>query len=560
VTAPSARSGTRKGSHTMPWSDTLAEPETRVRHGSSSTARVAAAVPFLLLTGWMIAVSLHASVMVNGGRVFYLDDVQMVGMRYGRNLADGLGLVWNTGERVEGFTNPAWVLIMAAVHAAGAPDATAALYIKAIAWMLACAVLALAVRLRRQLAGPDAWADAALLLMLAMNAEVVFWAANGFETPLLTALLLWLLTRVIEEAERGTATAGTMVATGALGLMRADAYLLIAAVVGVAIVLSRQRARAARLALLAGLLPLLLVGARLAYYGQWMPNTFELRMTAVPDLWLEGARYVKRFGREHLLLIACAVAACARPSDGRTRAVVGVCAVTAVHAVAAGGDFLVPFRFIAPAVPLIVTLAVIAARDVRRYGRRLGDVALALVVVMGLVSGGMLNRWPLEAMRSWRGKPWQGAAIGLLIAQSSRPSATVAAAGGGALGYFSRRTVIDLTGRTDPSIARLRARRGADASARKFDVEASLRRNPDFVLTSGPHEAAKLGELMFALRGIDPQRDIGPAILATSTFQRLYRDQPIPIEPLLERSAVYVRADSPERARIASWRLDVTGF
>ena len=51
----------------------------------------------------MIAIALHASVIVNGSRVFYLDDVEMVAMRYGRNLAEGLGLVWNPGERVEGF-------------------------------------------------------------------------------------------------------------------------------------------------------------------------------------------------------------------------------------------------------------------------------------------------------------------------------------------------------------------------------------------------------------------------------------------------------------------------
>jgi hypothetical protein len=544
----------------MPWSDTVADPVTPLRQRAVATARVAAAIPFLVLTGWMIAVALHASVVVNGGRVFYLDDVEMVGMRYGRNLADGLGLVWNPGERVEGFTNPAWVLTMAAVHAAGAPDTTAALFIKAIAWMLACGVLALSAVLRRQLAGPDRWADVALLVMLAMNADVVFWAANGFETPLLTALLLWLLTRVIHQAERGSVTAGTMVAIGALGLVRSDAYLLIAAVAAVAILLSPERGRTARLALLAVVLPLLLMAARLAYYEQWMPNTFELRMTGVPDLLLDGLRYVKRFGREYFLIIICAVAACARPRDWRTWAVAAVCVITALHAVAVGGDFLVPFRFIAPAVPLIATLAVIAAQDIRRYGRRLGDVALATVAIVGIVSGGMLNRWPVEAMRSWRGKPWQGAAIGLLIAQGSRPSATVAAAGGGALGYFSRRTVIDLTGRTDPSIARLRARPGADAGGRKFDIELSLRRRPDFVHTAGPHEAALLGELMFALSGVDPERDIGPAILATPTFQRLYRDQPVRLAPLLGRSAVYVRADSPERSRIPAWRLDVSHF
>jgi hypothetical protein len=364
----------------------------------------------------------------------------------------------------------------------------------------------------------------------------------------------------MDETSRGAVTGGTMLAAGALGLVRSDAYLLIAAVVAVAIVLSHDRRRTATNALLAGVLPALLILARLAYYGEWMPNTYQLRITGVPDLWLEGARYVKRFGREHLFLIALAIAACARPRDRRARVLAGVCAMTAIHAVLVGGDFLVPYRFIAPAVPIILTLAVAATQDASQYGPRIGHFALALVVVLGIATGGMVSRWPVEAMRSWRGKPWQGAAIGLLIARGSAPSASVAAAGGGALGYFSRRTVIDLTGRTDPSIARLPARRGADASERKFDVESSLRRRPDFLLTAGPHESARFGELMFALRGVDPERDIGPAILASSTFQRLYRNQPIPLAPLLERSAVYVRADSAERSRADSWRLNAVGF
>ena len=139
--------------------------------------------------------------------------------------------------------------------------------------------------------------------MLAMNADVVFWAANGFETPLLTALLLWLLTRVIE---RGGARHSHCRNDG--GNRRSSPRAIRRVFV------DRRRSRRLnravtpaarelhRLALLACLLPLLLVGVRLAYYGQWMPNTFELRMTEVPDLWLEGLRYVKRFGREHLLL------------------------------------------------------------------------------------------------------------------------------------------------------------------------------------------------------------------------------------------------------------------
>src|SRR5205085_12438901 len=58
----------------------------------------------------------HASLVVDGTRYFALDDDMMVSMRYGRNLAEGQGLVWNVGERVEGYTNFLWTLVMAGVH------------------------------------------------------------------------------------------------------------------------------------------------------------------------------------------------------------------------------------------------------------------------------------------------------------------------------------------------------------------------------------------------------------------------------------------------------------
>ena len=113
---------------------------------SRHVAAAAFAIPFVLLTAWTVAVAAHASVVVNGERLFYLDDTQMVAMRYGRNLAAGEGLVWNAGERVEGYSNPAWVLVMAAVHAAGVPEPVASLAVKVVAWLVACVVLLFAAQ------------------------------------------------------------------------------------------------------------------------------------------------------------------------------------------------------------------------------------------------------------------------------------------------------------------------------------------------------------------------------------------------------------------------------
>ena len=44
---------------------------------------------------------------------YFLSEDCFISFRYARNLVDGNGLVWNPGERVEGYTNFLWVLILA---------------------------------------------------------------------------------------------------------------------------------------------------------------------------------------------------------------------------------------------------------------------------------------------------------------------------------------------------------------------------------------------------------------------------------------------------------------
>ena len=50
-----------------------------------------------------------------------LADDAYISLRYAQNLATGRGLVFNLGERVEGFTNPLWTLLAALFTALGLP-------------------------------------------------------------------------------------------------------------------------------------------------------------------------------------------------------------------------------------------------------------------------------------------------------------------------------------------------------------------------------------------------------------------------------------------------------
>jgi hypothetical protein len=112
----------------------------------------------------------------------YLLDDALITARYGRNLAEGLGLVFNAGEPSYGFTSPLWVLVSAAGTLMGLP---------AHAWLTAWAILfdVLAAYLAARLitSGPGRVAVAALLASWpVLNASTV----GGMETALLTFLAM----------------------------------------------------------------------------------------------------------------------------------------------------------------------------------------------------------------------------------------------------------------------------------------------------------------------------------------------------------------------------------
>src|SRR4029077_13682341 len=87
-----------------------------------------AIVGFLLYASFFIY---RTSFDVDGERYFSLFDDAMISMRYARNLAHGLGLVWNPGgARVEGYTDPLWVLFMSFINSFDVADSKASLFVQ----------------------------------------------------------------------------------------------------------------------------------------------------------------------------------------------------------------------------------------------------------------------------------------------------------------------------------------------------------------------------------------------------------------------------------------------
>ena len=72
-------------------------------------------VRFWAETNWLLGLSVFLLLILEWYYWYYTVDDAFISFRYVRNLLDGHGLVFNPGERVEGYSNFLWVMVLAAL-------------------------------------------------------------------------------------------------------------------------------------------------------------------------------------------------------------------------------------------------------------------------------------------------------------------------------------------------------------------------------------------------------------------------------------------------------------
>jgi poly-gamma-glutamate capsule biosynthesis protein CapA/YwtB (metallophosphatase superfamily) len=313
----------------------------------------------------------------------YSKDDSWISFRYGRNWVMGEGLVFNPGERIEGYTNPLWTLLMAPFAAVTDPMPWAAGFgVLATIVALVCVVDA-----TRRLGG-SMWAAAAAGALYAVWPPVALWAVAGLEQGLVQALAAGGGAAAIRAGQardpRWGAAAGALFAGAAM--TRPDGHAV--AVVGLLTLLLVSRRPGAWGIGVAGGLLAAFHGARFAYYGSLVPNTFLVKGGSGLQYWEWGVGYLRDalvFGDLGVWLVvgAAGLLLWARRPDPARAALVAVAAVVGIFAaylVKVGVDELIWFRLFLPAWPgAAVAAALGLERLVARAGRAAPAVGLAVV-------------------------------------------------------------------------------------------------------------------------------------------------------------------------------------
>ncbi len=193
----------------------------------------------------------------------WLCDDAYISFRYADNWARGRGLVFNPGERVEGYTNFLWTALLAgAIRGGLRPEQVSVIF------DLLCLVATLLVTARlRHLVGIK---DPLPLCVLLLGANYTFasFGTSGLETMPAT----FLVTLAVERALAGALFSSGLAGVLAIGL-HPDHFILYAGL-GVALLLGRHRRDLLRYGapLLLLYLPYFLL--RWRYYGDFWPNTY----------------------------------------------------------------------------------------------------------------------------------------------------------------------------------------------------------------------------------------------------------------------------------------------
>jgi hypothetical protein len=375
-----------------------------------------------------------------------IDDAFIV-FRYADHLLAGHGPVFNPGERVEGFTSPLWLLLLAAGHAAGF-DYLALVPTLGIAFGLA-AIGATHALARRVAPG---WPAVLAPLLLALHPGFAMWSVHGLETALFVALTASGLAAWAGERPRA---AGAWL--GAAFWTRPEAAMVVV-VLAAAALLRRERGKALGTLGVFAAFAVPLLAARLLYYGALFPNTFHATTGGGLGRIRFGLGAARLFVENHLPLVLAAaasgIAALRRRREAAPvfdLALLG--AVWSLWIVWIGGDAFPGYRFWLPVLP--IAAAVVAWGIARAAATRPRAIAIAAAAAVGLGLVVADARADVD-LEYETGKDFTAKmrTVGRWLEANVPPGTVIAVNYVGALPWESGLPTIDMLGLTDAAVGR----------------------------------------------------------------------------------------------------------
>jgi hypothetical protein len=439
-----------------------------------------------------------------------LIDDAYISLRYSLRVAQGHGFVWQPGDRVEGYTNFLWVVILAACMSAGLDGIVVA---RALGVALGGASILLVMLILgqiRRLHGAGRWPIGAAAVAVGLNYQVAFWAISGLETSLfvlLGLLGLYLAIRMLSAPDSVRVASGVALALAAATLTRPDGAVLFAAIW---FALAAHRCLSARrwsalwerpflaLTLTYTAAVLLHFLWRYSYYGQPLPNTFYVKVGSSLSQVKRGVLYIRdtaiSMGLQPLLVLAPFLLLppsaaerdrCLRIWTARLM-LAGMAGAYTLYLALVGGDVFGPRLFLTVFALLACGFELALANIINlKVPRPLAAIKYVLpVLAVGAALYGSNKLWaaaftaPDICQLNWN-------RTGQWLREHADPHDVLAVDAAGAMPYLSGLRSVDMLGLNDAHIAHLAVKEMGEGAAghEKFDPVYVYQQTPTWLAT-----------------------------------------------------------------------------
>lgn len=405
---------------------------------------------------------------------FTIDDA-FISLRYAQHLVEGKGLVFNVGERVEGFTNFSWTLLGAGILGVGLEPITG---LKCVGLICALITVWFCLLIFRHFE-PQRPAFLWLLAFLVAGAPcTVVWAVGGLETMLFAALLsitvyLYLIDKTVAGWPLWPAVCALATMTRPEGLL---AFPIIA-VHRVVTLNGKWRKELGRVIIIF----LIMFGPfflwRVAYYGDVLPNTYYAKVAGKGlESTLKGSRYLLEFMRSYcgpVALVLLGWAAMVRRNNRSPIILLALVVAYFITPLKLGADWMPQFRYLAPYWPLAavtITLGAVRISDMLAESRSGKHRRWTRRVTCALIAGSFALSFAYQVILAYDpGHPRYGCygisvlyhtraterfiAAGQMLARIVKPGETLAAFAVGAIPYYTDLPTYDIWGLNSKTIA-----------------------------------------------------------------------------------------------------------